>query len=70
MKQSILLARFTQSRTRIWQPRVFAEHLRSISCCRKSAYTRVRFWRHVRIGSILSRWFCNSKRNRIQLGSD
>jgi len=33
-----------------------------MSFCRNSAYIRVRFWRHVKIESILSRCFCNSKR--------
>ena len=52
------------SHIRTWQPHVFADQLRSIS------YIAVCFWRHFRIGSILSRWSCNSKRNRIQMGSD
>jgi len=47
---------------RNWQPHVLAGKLRSISYCRNSAYIRVRFWRHVRIGRILSRCFCNIKR--------
>jgi len=33
-----------------------------MSCCRNSAYIRVRFSRHVGIELILSRSFCNSKR--------
>jgi len=45
-----------------WQPHVLADNLRSISCGRNSAYIRVRFWRCARIGSTLSRCFCNRKR--------
>jgi len=54
------------------KPHVFAEQLLSISYCRNSAYIRVLFWRHGRIGSILMRCFDNkkNKRNRMQFGND
>jgi len=64
MKPLFLYARFTLSHTLTWQPHAFADQLRSISCCRNYVYIRVHLWRHVRIGSILSRCFCNSKRKR------
>jgi len=54
IKPSNSLARFTLSHTRTWQPHVFPNQMRSISCCRRVAYgiySRVSFWKHVRIGS-------------------
>jgi len=63
MRPSILYTRFTPDHTCTWQPHV-CEQLRSFSCCRNSSQTRVRFWRYVRIGSILLHFFCNSKRKK------
>ena len=48
---------FMPSHTRTWQPYVFAGQTRLFSCCRKSAYFQICFWRQIRIVSTLSPCF-------------
>jgi len=43
-------------------------HLRSISCCRYSAYIRVRFWRQVRIAASYRVAFAIAKETAYNLG--